>query len=258
MDAPFAFLSDFSSPAPRVVASADRCGQASRFQRAMLRPMMTAAVSIGLGLATVVAFAAPARGQGPAADAPAEIEHPKYHFEGQVTTPTEVKSGVGGIHYATQRLDRGTTVVVVGKQGEWLKIKPPEGSFSLVKKLNVSKYGDGKVGKITDSAQTIHAGSTLQPGMQWAVQCKMEVGQDVTIYGEINEYYKIKPPENAYLYVHQDAVTPVRSIARTADGADSGPPASSPIKPSATGPAAEPFAVGTGAPDRIRTKLHRI
>jgi hypothetical protein len=44
------------------------------------------------------------------------------------------------------------------------------------------------------------------------VQCQLNVGDVVTILGEEDGYYQIKPPAEAYVFVNQKSVQPVRQI----------------------------------------------
>ncbi len=106
---------------------------------------------------------------------------------------------------------------MVAKKGNWLKVQPPEGSFSYVQKAFVNKYGDGKSGKVTTPNLIVRAGSSVQPQLQWAVQTKLDIGQDVTILGEENEYFKVRPPESAYLYIKADEVKPVRVLPKSGE-----------------------------------------
>ena len=176
---------------------------------AIRRAALVAAVAAAPLLVSV-----PAHAQ--AVDVVPEVENAPHSFEGQVNQTTYVRSGPSDTFYPTQKVTKGTTVIVVAMKGSWLKIQPPEGSFSYVQKAYVNKYGDGKTGKVTQ-ALVVHAGSQVQPQMQSAVQTKLDAGQDVTILGEENEYFKIKPPESAYVFIRKDDVTPIRPVSKTRD-----------------------------------------
>src|SRR5687768_5544825 len=58
-----------------------------------------------------------------------------------------VRSGAGENYYPTMKLSKGTKLTVIGEKFDWLKIVPPEGSFSFVGKHYVEKTGEG-VGKV--------------------------------------------------------------------------------------------------------------
>src|ERR1051325_2949107 len=72
-------------------------------------------------------------------DAPApDLENAKHQYLGQINgNSVLVRSGPSDSDYPTVRLDKGTQVTVVGMRYNWLKIVPPEGSFSYVSKLYV-------------------------------------------------------------------------------------------------------------------------
>ncbi len=169
-----------------------------------IRWLLAAAVTAGSLSSVPQAFAR-------AADEPThDVENAKQNFYGQVTAPTLVFSGAGANFYPTQRLDKGAQVVVAGMKGNWLKIVPPDGSVSYIPQAFVQRYNTGNQGKVNSQA-TVRAGSSLQR-VKWAAQTKLDPKEDVTILGEEDEYYKIKPPASAFLYISKDAVVPVAPV----------------------------------------------
>ena len=145
-----------------------------------------------------------------AAGATPEIPTAKYQFLGEVNKATQVYSGAGDNYYPTLKVDKGASVTVVGVKNDWLKIVPPDGSFSVVAKAFVSKADDG-TGTITGDNVNVRAGSSLQQ-QKTTIQCKLQHGDKVQIVGDIDEYYMIRPPEGAFLFVRQDLVDPVKKI----------------------------------------------
>ena len=133
-----------------------------------------------------------------------EVQNAKHQFIGNVTATAFVRSGPSNNFYATAKLEKGTKVRVVGIKYEWLKIVPPEGSFSLVPQAYVQRRGEGNIGRVTN-ALNVRAGSS-ENAMKSTIQTKLAEGQDVTIIGEQDEYYKIVPPEDAYVFIHQQYV----------------------------------------------------
>lgn len=129
---------------------------------------------------------------------------------GEVTaTSVNVRSGPAESHYPTMKLNKGDRVVVVGHRFDWLKIKPPQGSFSYIAKIYVDRDGAGASGTVSRNDVVVRAGSTLS-AQNSEVQTKLNTGDKVEILGEQNEYYKITPPEGAYLYVAKQFVSLVR------------------------------------------------
>ena len=114
-----------------------------------------------------------------------QVENAKHQFLGEINdNAVFVRSGPSNNFYATQRLSKGTRVTVVGIKYDWLKILPPEGSFSYVPQAYVTRRGDGKVGRVNQTAN-VRAGSALN-AVKTTVQLEMDQGQDVTILGELD------------------------------------------------------------------------
>jgi uncharacterized protein YgiM (DUF1202 family) len=182
-----------------------------------------------------------------------QVENAKFQLVGEINTnQVAVHSGPSNSFYPTTKLKKGDKVTVVGKKGEWLKILPPEGSFSYVPQVYVARRGEGKVGRV-NSPLNVRAGSSLN-SMKTTVQTKLDVDQDVTIVGVEDEYFKIVPPEGAYLYINALYVTPQKvtgSQLAKADGTDAkGAPEvhAGPGTPTTPGQTAEPKDGGTQEP----------
>lgn len=141
-----------------------------------------------------------------------QVENAPFKFEGQVNSAAVmVRSGPGENYYATARLEKGVPVTVVGIQFDWLKVIPPQGSFSVVAKQFVDKQGDSTVGRVNTDNLNVRAGSSLTP-VKVTIQCKLQKGDTVTILDQQDEYYKIQPPPSAYVYIHRKFVDPVKQI----------------------------------------------
>ncbi len=188
---------------------------------------------VAFSLASVLFIAAPIAVF--AEDAAPEVDNSKVSFAGTVNSnAVYVRSGPGENYYATVKLDKGAQVTVVGLKFDWLKIIPPEGSFSYVAKAYVEKRGDGTVGRVTKPDLNVRAGSDLN-AMKTTVQTKLDQNEDVAIIGEQDEYFKIKPPQGAYLYVNKQFVDPVKQLPPIAAGApdakSTDPISSAPVAP---------------------------
>jgi uncharacterized protein YraI len=160
-----------------------------------------------------------------------QVDNSKVSVVGIVNTnDVYVRSGPGENYYATVKLEKGAQVTVVGLKYDWLKIVPPEGSFSYVAKAYVEKRGDGTVGRVTKPDLNVRAGSDLVV-IKDVVQTKLEENQDVTILGEQDEYFKIKSPPGAYLYINKQFVDQAKDVPVVATATGAEPVASSPIQP---------------------------
>jgi uncharacterized protein YgiM (DUF1202 family) len=137
-----------------------------------------------------------------------EVENSKYSTAGLIASNAVfVRCGPGENYYPTIKLDKGARVTVVGAKFDWLKIVPPEGSFCYVARLYVDRYGDGKKGRVNKDAINVRAGSSLS-ALKIGILCELSQGEEVEILGEEQEYFKIKPPAKAYLYVNKKFVEP--------------------------------------------------
>jgi len=209
--------------------------------------ILSAGIVLGAGT-----FAVLAPGQDAIAPAPAQdtvqsqpdVANSKFQVEGVVNASVFVRSGPQDSYYSTMKLDKGAKVTVVGERFGWLKIVPPEGSFCYVAKLYVEKAGDGTVGHVTRPDINVRAGSSLNT-MKTTVLGKLAQGDTVQILGEQEEYFKIKPPADCYLYIDEHFVDQVKVLGagQTAPPGDGAPTVVTTVTPGkpdqiAQGPAA--------------------
>lgn len=137
-----------------------------------------------------------------------EVENSKFSASGIiVANAVFVRCGPGDNYYATMKMDKGAKVKVVGAKFDWLKVVPPDGSFCYVARLYVDRRGDGSVGRVNKDSINVRAGSAISP-LKIGILCELNQGEDVEILGEEQEYFKIKPPAKAYLYINKKFVEP--------------------------------------------------
>src|SRR5271154_1582273 len=78
-----------------------------------------------------------------------DVANSKYQIDGVINVDSVyIRSGPGEGYYPTQELSKNAPITVVGIKFDWLKILPPEGSFSYVGSVFVDRVGDSNVGKI--------------------------------------------------------------------------------------------------------------
>lgn len=168
-----------------------------------------------LGLLCVVALVVPALAQStrPAG----QVEYVGV----LVGTDVNVRSGPGTDAYRCTRLSLPARVEVVARMGDWLKILPPPGCFSVIAKDYVRTDVDGKTGTITGENVRVRAGGELP---QWdrvtdfsTEQLKLNTGDRVRIIGQRGDYYRIACPSGAYFYIFAKYVEPV---GRTGNGSE--------------------------------------
>jgi SH3-like domain-containing protein len=142
--------------------------------------------------------------------APAEGDA-KHVFQGEVNAnAVQVRSRPSEDAYATMKLKKGDRVTVVGIKGPWLKIEPPDGSFAYVAKSFIELHGDGTVGRATRDTLA-HAGSQLNE-LAVVTMATIHQGEEVEITGQYNEYFKIKPPKDSYVFINKQFVDPVQTL----------------------------------------------
>ena len=117
-----------------------------------------------------------------------------------------VRSRASEDAYPTMMLNKGDEVTVVGAKGNFLKIIPPKGSFAYVPKSFVQMHGDGTVGKVTKECFA-RVGSNLNE-LAAEPMASLHLNQEVQITGQQNEYFKIVPPSDGYLWIAKQFVDP--------------------------------------------------
>jgi SH3-like domain-containing protein len=115
------------------------------------------------------------------------------------------RSGPGTNFYTCGKLYRGDRVQVARSADGWSAIVPPKGSYSWVAVQYVSISTQNPTqGVVTGNGVPVYAGSDeVEPLVSTTKQdVTLTRGQPVTLLGEAkDEYYKIAPPEGAYLWV---------------------------------------------------------
>jgi len=104
--------------------------------------------------------------------------------------------------YPCTKVSRPYRVTVVGKsQDGWLKILPPKGTFSVISKQYVRPDDSGKIGTVTGNNVWVRAGGGLRETGFFGLQRQVNRGRKVKILGEVEDYYKIEPPEGVHFWI---------------------------------------------------------
>jgi uncharacterized protein YgiM (DUF1202 family) len=129
-------------------------------------------------------------------------------FTGAITGDNvNVRAGAGRNYYAVTQLNEGAIVQVHDNLYDWYRITPPAGTFSYISKAYVEAGADGTRGMVTGENVRVRAPSAAGPDRSYKTQIKLNPGDQVTILGSAEGFYKIVPPAEAYLYVYKDYVT---------------------------------------------------
>jgi len=134
----------------------------------------------------------------------------EYPFIARITgTNVNVRSGNSQTEYACAQLDAPATVTVVDEVFGWAKVLPPEGTYSWIYKAYVDvDESDPTVGVVTGDNVNVWAGADdIDSGNSSGLQTKLNSGEVVELYAEqpeTGDYYRVKPPTGAHLWIHTD------------------------------------------------------
>lgn len=117
-----------------------------------------------------------------------------------------VRSGKGTAYYHCGKVNLDDKVTVVEEVFGWAKVVPPAGSYSWVHKdyVDIDKSAPA-LGVLNDDNVRVWAGSDyIEPMRSSSMQSKLNKGQKVELLPnqpETGDYYKIKPPAGAHLWI---------------------------------------------------------
>lgn len=209
-------------------------------------------------LLVAVVLAAPVPGSAqPAPNTPAVPEPavgidqavpPKASAEPYVAEVTGndvfIRSGPGTNFYQCGKLYARDRVQVISTQLGWSCIVPPPGCFSWVSMQYVSiNLENPTMGIITGDNVGVYAGSDfVEPMWSTSKQSILNRGQTVRLLGEEkDDYYKIAPPQGAYLWVSSQFLQAVdQTVAKPGAGTPVAPAGGTTAKPAGADPNAAP------------------
>lgn len=146
-----------------------------------------------------------------------EVSVPSFPYAAQVTEDNApIRCGSGTNFYICGKLKNGDKVKVVSSQFSWSCIVPPPGSFSWISMRYVSiDPDDPTTGIVTAEGIRVYAGSEQrEPIHSETLQLKLTRGDEVKFIGkQKGNYYKIAPPEGAYLWVSTKYTKPLAAPA---------------------------------------------
>jgi uncharacterized protein YgiM (DUF1202 family) len=186
-------------------------------------------------IVSMAGFVLPAFAAKPAAGEPAhsaaiseatDANLPAMPFMAEMTGDDYVRSGAGTNYYDCGKLKKGDKVKVVGSRYSWLQIVPPPGSFAWISKQYVQVEPAGSAtGTVIGEGVRVYAGSNdVQPMHSTSLLVKLNKDDTVALLGEEKDgYYKISPPEGAYLWVSNQSAKPLGSLAAPAGPAPVAP-----------------------------------
>ena len=132
-----------------------------------------------------------------------------------------VRSGRGPGYYHCGKVNTGDRVTVVEEAGGWAKILPLPENYSWIHKNYVKLNPQTpRMGTVTGDNVRIWAGSDfIEPIRSSSLQTRLNPGEIVELFdasqSDTGDYYKIKSPSGAYLWISSDYlkyVGPVKPI----------------------------------------------
>lgn len=150
----------------------------------------------------------------------------KFPYQAAVETDINVRSGPGMRYYPTDKLPKGSRVVVRRHDiGGWYMINPPAGSFSWIRAEYVDRQG--QTATVNTSDVVVRIGSAFGPVFD-VIQRRLSKGDPVSVLGEQTVQIdgrevvmlKISPPPAEYRWVKGDALTPLDAARRRQNDVD--------------------------------------
>ena len=138
---------------------------------------------------------------------PADAQYP---FVAEVTgADVYIRSGKGTAYYHCGKVQQGDKVTVFEEVFGWAKVLPPAGCYSWIHKDYVDvQESQPTIGVINSDNRRVWAGTDyIQPMRSSSMQTKLNSGEIVELMKdqpENSDYYKIKPPTGAYLWISCD------------------------------------------------------
>ncbi len=137
------------------------------------------------------------------AQKPAGVQYP---FSAEVIgDDVYIRTGNSINDYHSGKVSKGFKVTVVDEVLGWAKILPPEGSYSWIAKSYVNVAAGATTGVVTGDSVRVWAGSDYrEPIASPSLQTKLNAGEVVELMPnqpESSDYFKIKPPAGAHLWI---------------------------------------------------------
>jgi uncharacterized protein YgiM (DUF1202 family) len=137
--------------------------------------------------------------------APPEAEppsHPAFPYSGHINADAvNVRSGPGLYYYPLTVLNKNVSVVVEGESGGWLAVRPPEGTYGLMHKGDLTAAPAAKTATVSAPSARVYASSDSAK-RQWCVLATLKQGDTVQVLGTAEgDMVKVVPPEGSRVYV---------------------------------------------------------
>ena len=134
-----------------------------------------------------------------------EFPYPAVVIDDQVP----IRAGAGTTFYIVGHLPKGAEVIVDEVIFGWHKIVAPPDTYSYISQNQVVIDDAGVTGTIDAERAAVKAASLQGPGDSYRRQLYLLDGHQIQIVGQEGGYYKITPPEGAYVFLPPGSVEQV-------------------------------------------------
>jgi len=171
--------------------------------------MIVMLLSVCVSLAVAADTPAPSSATPQVTGKPADVLYP--FVAEAIGNDVYVRSGRGPGYYHCGKINTGDKVTVVEDTGGWAKILPLAENYSWIHK-NYIKLNPKtpKIATVTGDNVRVWAGSDfIEPLRSNIMQARLNTGEIVELFdtaaaAETGDYYKIKAPSGAYLWVSSE------------------------------------------------------
>ena len=134
-----------------------------------------------------------------------EFPYPAVVVDDQVP----IRAGAGTTFYIVGHLPKGAEVIVDEVIFGWHKIVAPSDTYSYISQNQVIIDDEGMTGTINAERAAVKAASLQGPGDSYRRQLYLLDRHQIQIVGQEGGYYKITPPEGAYVFLPPGSVEQV-------------------------------------------------
>ena len=170
-------------------------------------PTPSASTLPGASTAPGSAAAPSAPAAPPLAPAPAALPKTFPYTAFINADAVNIRSGPGLYYYPLAILNSDMEVTVEGEAGPFLAVRPPDGVYGLMKRVDLAMGMDGKTATVAATSARVYAASAIAT-RQWCVMGTLKQGDKVEVEGTAEgDMVRIAPPEWAHVYVASQFVT---------------------------------------------------
>ncbi|KPK47326.1 MAG: hypothetical protein AMK72_08580 [Planctomycetes bacterium SM23_25] len=172
-----------------------------------------------------------------ATPAPPTPPAPTYPYTGYISADlVNIRSGPALYYYPLLTTIKGAPVVVEGEADNWLALRPPEGTYGLVRKGDLTIGASGDTATVSAPSARVYASSATAK-RRWCVMATLKQGDTVRVHGPgEGDFVKIAPPESARVWVVDQYVA---ATSPTDPSLGQRPPVPIDIQPPASDPLVE-------------------